>query len=59
MRLTELWELVCVCGASVSSTTPAFVCHVCGRHGRFERPECACRVTVPVDRTLSEKEGVK
>ena len=59
MRLTELWEGRCVCGADVSSPKPDFICRKCGRGGRFERPECRLRWEPTSDTTLSEREGVK
>lgn len=58
MRLTELWEGRCLCGAEVSTASPSFVCRKCGRGGRFERPECQQRITVPPDDTLSAREEV-
>ena len=58
MRLTELWEVRCVCGSRVSSPTREFVCNECHRAGIFDRPDDDMVLDL-TDRTLSEKEGVK
>lgn len=58
MRLTELWEVRCVCGAKISSPTRECICEACHRAARFERPDDDMVLDL-TDRTISEREGIK
>lgn len=58
MRLTELWQVKCICGAAINSPTPEFTCLKCGRRGICMREDSATG-TMPADSTISEREGLR